>query len=183
MIRHRPSGSGHPYSVDTEQRCPAIPEAGSSAVLGVRASGTVTGVTAELVWQPDGGDAEPGVELVLERVATSSRGRTEDGGHLASAQARLARSVGGWQAGTPALRFGGTYRYRFTAEHEGGRVERTRWFSFRSAQWRPADAALAADGRSRVLPGSVSVLTDGERSLRIRFSLPLVDGEHVTGLG
>jgi alpha-glucosidase (family GH31 glycosyl hydrolase) len=183
MIRHRPSGSGHPYSVDTEQRHPVIPEAGSSAVLGVRASGTVSGVTAELVWQPDGGVAEPPVDLVLQRVATSSRGRTEDGGHLASAQARLARSVGGWQAGTPPLRFGGTYRYRFTAEHEGGRVERTRWFSFRSAEWRPADAALAADGRSRVLPGSVSVLTDGERSLRIRFSLPLTEGEHVTGLG
>ena len=28
MIRHRPSGSGHPYSVDTEQRSPVDPVAG-----------------------------------------------------------------------------------------------------------------------------------------------------------
>ncbi|RZI90975.1 MAG: hypothetical protein EOO67_10665, partial [Microbacterium sp.] len=34
MIRHRPSGSGHPYSVDTEQRWPVVPEAGSTAAVG-----------------------------------------------------------------------------------------------------------------------------------------------------
>ncbi|WP_223694040.1 glycoside hydrolase family 31 protein [Leifsonia poae] len=182
MIRHRPSGSGHPYSVDTEQRWPVLPEAASTAQLGVRASGTVTAVVCEFVWQADDG-AEQTESLALERVATSSRGRTEDGGHLASAQARLARAVGGWQVATPELRFGGRYRYRFTAAHEGGRTERTRWFEFRAAEWRAGDAALATAGASRVLPGSVSVLHDGVRALRIRFALPLRDGEHVTGFG
>ncbi|QJA00295.1 TIM-barrel domain-containing protein [Leifsonia sp. PS1209] len=193
MIRHRPSGSGHPYSIDTEQRSPVIPEAGSTAVLGVRASGMVDAVAVEFAWRPDAGlDADAGTPeslvLPLARVASSSRGRTEDGGHLASAQARLARAVGGWQVETPPLRFGGAYRYRFTATHTDGRSERTRWFSFRAAQWQPVDAgavatASGASGASRVVPGSVSVLHDGERATRIRFALPLADGEHVTGFG
>lgn len=28
MIRHKPFGSGHPYSIDTEQRSPVVPEVG-----------------------------------------------------------------------------------------------------------------------------------------------------------
>ena len=47
MIRHRPFGSGHPYSVDTEQRHPVDPVAGEPVTLGVRTSGAVDGVTLE----------------------------------------------------------------------------------------------------------------------------------------
>ena len=182
MIRHRPAGSGHPYSVDTEQRWPVVPEAGATATLGVRADATVDAVSVELVWRPDAGTAAA-QELPLERVATTSRGRVTDGGHLASAQARLARAVGGWQATTPELRTGGEYRYRFTATHEDGRVERTRWFAFRAAGGRAADDAVTGSGRSRVVSGSVSVLDDGVRIHRARFALPLAPGEHVTGFG
>ncbi|CAM5415547.1 glycoside hydrolase family 31 protein [Leifsonia shinshuensis] len=182
MIRHRPAGSGHPYSVDTEQRWPVVPEVGGTAALGVRADASVDAVTAELVWTPDGGSAES-VELTLERVATTSRGRVTDGGHLASAQARLARAVGGWQVTTPALRGGGAYRYRFTAHHEDGRLERTRWFEVRAAAWRPAPELVEAIGASRVVPGSVAALDDGTRVHRVRFALRLAAGEHVTGFG
>ncbi len=184
MIRHRPAGSGHPYSVDTEQRWPVVPEAGSSATLGVRADASVTAVTCTLVVRPDGG-GERSEELPLERVATTSRGRVTDGGHLASAQARLARAAGGWQVATPPLEAGADLRYRFTATHADGSTERTRWSEFRAAEWRPAEEAgtVAAEGASRVLPGSVSVLHDGRRAWRVRFSLPLAAGEHISGLG
>ncbi|GAA4169009.1 TIM-barrel domain-containing protein [Gryllotalpicola koreensis] len=183
MIRHRPAGSGHPYSVDTEQRWPVVPEAGATATLGVRADASVDHVTGELVWMPDSGAPAVSTPLVLERVATTSRGRVTDGGHLASAQARLARAAGGWRAITPALEAGGAYRYRFTAHHVGGRIERTRWFAFRAASWRPGEDVLTAVGRSRVLPGTVSVLDDGRRIHRLRFSLALAEGEHVSGFG
>ena len=183
MIRHRPAGSGHPYSVDTEQRWPVVPEAGSTASLGLRADAGVVAVTCTLEWRPDEGSDTPAetVELDLERVATTSRGRVTDGGHLASAAARLARSTGGWQTRTPELRYGGTYRYRFTAtrgDGDGGRTERTRWFEFRAAQWRPD-----TDAHPRVIPGTTEVLHDGHRAWRVRFALPLAQGEHVTGFG
>lgn len=184
MIRHRPAGSGHPYSVDTEQRWPVVPSAESTATLGIRADADVAAVTCTLEWRAD---AETGVtdtvELPLARVATTSRGRVTDGGHLASAASRLARAVGGWQATTPELRFGGTYRYRFHATHGDGRVERTRWFEFRAARWMPAPDSVVEHGRARVLPGSVEQLHDGVRAWRVRFALPLDEREHVTGFG
>ncbi|MBO1738074.1 TIM-barrel domain-containing protein [Leifsonia sp. TF02-11] len=183
MIRHRPSGSGHPYSVDTEQRWPVVPEAGGSATLGVRADASVDGVTVEFERTADGGGAAETVELPLERVATTSRGRVTDGGHLASAQARLARAVGGWQVTSPELTSGAEYRYRFTARHEDGRLERTRWFEFRAAVWRPAADAIVTSGDSRVVLGSVRVFDDGARIHRVRFSLRLAEGERVTGFG
>lgn len=182
MIRHRPAGSGHPYSVDTEQRWPVVPEVGSTAALGVRADASVTEVSVELVWKPEGGAAES-VTRPLERVATTSRGRVTDGGHLASAQARLARAAGGWQVVTPELRGGGEYRYRFSARHEDGRVERTRWFAFRAAGWRAAADAVVATGASRVVSETVEAFDDGERVHRVRFALPLRADEHVAGLG
>ena len=83
MIRHRPTGSGHPYSDDTEQRSPAHPVEGEPLRLGVRTTGEVAAVVAELVVD----DGEPRM-LPLAPVARSSRGQAVDGGHLASAQAR-----------------------------------------------------------------------------------------------
>jgi len=183
MIRHRPAGSGHPYSVDTEQRWPVVPVAGGTAVLGLRADAGVIAVTCTLEWHPDDGSASSTATLVLERVATSSRGRVTDGGHLASAAARQARAAGGWQATTPALRSGGRYRYRFEARHDDGRVERTRPFEFRAAEWMPAAAAVIEHGRGRVLSGSTHVLHDGVRAHRVRFALPLSAGERVAGFG
>ncbi len=178
MIRHKPFGSGHPYSVDTEQRSPVDPIAGQPLSLGVRTSGAITAVSLELI------DAHGASRLhELSPVVRSSRGQTQDGGHLASAQARLARRASGWQVRLDGLEPHGAYRYRFSATKKGGGFERTRWFDFRVAAWHSQDSALEAVGNSRVLPGSVSVLDDGERVLRIRFAFPLAEGEHVTGLG
>jgi alpha-glucosidase (family GH31 glycosyl hydrolase) len=187
MIRHRPSGSGHPYSVDTEQRWPVVPEAGGTAVLGVRADAAITAVSVELTFIPDEvGAVEPGgesLEFPLARVASTSRGRVTDGGHLASAASRLARSAGGWQVETPALRGDGTYHYRFTGTRADGTSERTRAFTFRAAAWQPAPDAVVETGPARIVPGSVELLHDGIRAWRVRFALPLAEGEHVTGFG
>jgi alpha-glucosidase (family GH31 glycosyl hydrolase) len=183
MIRHRPLGSGHPYSVDTEQRWPIDPVAGEALTLGIRATPDVVDVEAELiVVDADGGRAEQ--RLPLARVARTSRGQAIDGGHLASAQARLARASGGWAVTLDAPVAGSLIRYRMSGVGGDGRNQRTRWFETRTSSWQSAaDAVVETAGSSRVMPGSVSVLTDGERVRRVRFALPIAPGEHVTGFG
>ena len=176
MIRHRPFGSGHPYSVDTEQRWPIDPVEGEPVTLGVRTSSEVTAVVCELA--RDGGEPH---RHDLTPTVRQSRGQSTDGGHLASAQARLARVSGGWQLSLDSLRVGETYRYRFIGS--GQREQATRWFNFRVAGWRPAPSMVRTVGTDRVIPGSVSVLDDGQRISRVRFALPLSEAEHVTGLG
>lgn len=181
MIRHRPFGSGHPYSVDTEQRWPIDPVAGESLALGVRASAEIDAVRCELQVTSAGGAVREQV-LELKRVARSSRGQTVDGGHLASAQARLTRTAGGWQVTVEGLAAQDALRYRFVGTSTRG-DQKTRWFETRVAHWRGADSTLIeSEGRRRDL-GPISVLDNGERLLRIRFSLPLSPNEHVAGFG
>ncbi len=179
MIRHRPSGSGHPYSDDTEQRSPVQPVAGQTLRLGVRTSGDIDDVTLELHV-----DGEYARSVPLTRVARSSRGQAVDGGHLASAQARTARAAGGWQVELDAPAAHAVLRYRFAATGAEGRIQRTRWFETRVAGWRPARAgALAIEGSAVAVHDGVEVLDDGVRVHRVRFALPLKPGEHVTGFG
>lgn len=181
MIRHRPSGSGHPYSDDTEQRSPVLPEAGQPLRLGVRTSATVERVDLEF----QAGQDDETQTHHLEPVARSSRGQAVDGGHLASAAARDARRAGGWEIHLTAPEAHTELRYRFTASHADGKTERTRWFTTRVAQWRRAqDATVHLDGdETAIVPGTVEVFDDGDRIRRVRFALPLRDGEHVTGFG
>lgn len=183
MIRHRPFGSGHPYSEDTEQRRPVLPLAGKPLALGVRASAEIESVELELVVTDADGD-ESAEAIALGRVPRSSRGQLVDGGHLASAQARLARAAGGWAATIDAPAAGSRLRYRFTGRDAAGRAQRTRWFEVASASWRAApDELVRVLGRDRLMSGSVQLLADGERVHRVRFELPLEAGEHVTGFG
>lgn len=179
MIRHRPFGSGHPYSVDTEQRDPVDPVAGRPLTLGVRVTPEVDAVV--LQWD-DGGTV---IEHRLDRAQRRSRGQTVDGGHLASAQARLARAAGGFAVTIHDLEAGKEYRYRFVGgPAEAAASQSTRWFVVRVAAWRQAaDALVAADDAARLVPGSVSVLDDGARLRRVRFALALEPGEHVAGFG
>jgi alpha-glucosidase (family GH31 glycosyl hydrolase) len=179
MIRHRPSGSGHPYSVDTEQRDPVDPVAGSPLTLGVRVTPDVDQVT--LQW-----DDGTGVTThPLTRTQRRSRGQTVDGGHLASAQARLARGAGGFSVTLDGLAAGTHARYRFVGGPDSApESQRTRWFAVRVAGWRAAaDDTVAADQAVGLEPDSVEVLDDGERLLRVRFALTLADGEKVAGFG
>ncbi|MBA8815819.1 alpha-glucosidase (family GH31 glycosyl hydrolase) [Microbacterium halimionae] len=179
MIRHRPSGSGHPYSDDTEQRSPVQPVAGEPLRIGARTSSDVENVTLEL--RIDGGGVR---EVPLDRVARSSRGQAVDGGHLASAQARTARSTGGWEVVFDTPDAGSAIEYRLVAI-AADRPQATRWFRTRAAGWRPApNGALEVDGNAvEVDVDSIDVLDDGERIHRIRFAVPLQPSEHVSGFG
>ncbi|MBX3100174.1 MAG: hypothetical protein KF761_11415 [Salinibacterium sp.] len=159
MIRHRPFGSGHPYSVDTEQRHPVDPVAAEPLTLGVRTSGSIEGVTLEYTV-----DGEFHTDQ-LSPALRQSRGQTVDGGHLASAQARLARASSGWSITLASLAQGQRYRYRFVADT----MEKTRWFEFTVFGWEAR--------------GDRFVLTDGVSIARVRMPLPLKPGEHVTGFG
>ncbi|QNO37261.1 glycoside hydrolase family 31 [Protaetiibacter sp. SSC-01] len=177
MIRHRPFGSGHPYAVDTEQRSPVDPVAGEPLVLGVRTSAEVESVVLE--WERDGVAEAP---VALERVPRSSRGQVVDGGHLASAQARLARASGGWRVTLDDLVADERIRYRFTGDG-GGRAQSTRWFETTVARWTASGVGPAVDGVDRVVAGSVHRLVRGDETLRVRFALPLAPGERVVGFG
>jgi alpha-glucosidase (family GH31 glycosyl hydrolase) len=176
MIRHRPLGSGHPYSVDTEQRWPRDPVAGEPLTLGVRTSGDVGSVHVELV----GSETRT---IPLSLTVRSSRGQTQDGGHLASAQARLARTSGGWQVEIDGLVPHDTYRYRFTANSTSAKAHNTRWFTFRASAWRADARAVQSTGESRIVADSSTVLDDGVHVSRVRFALQLAPGERVTGFG
>lgn len=184
MIRHRPFGSGHPYSIDTEQRWPIDPVAGETVALGVRTSGEVDSVSCELVRSVNGTTTRE--SYALHPAVRSSRGQTIDGGHLASAQARLARSNGGWQLTLEDLVAGESLRYRFTASCTKGSTQNTRWFECAVFEWREAGdsgGALEVVGVSRIIPNSVRILVGDGRVRRVRFALPLSAHEHVTGLG
>ncbi|MDR2895204.1 MAG: glycoside hydrolase family 31, partial [Propionibacteriaceae bacterium] len=178
MIQHRPLGSGHPYAVDTEQRWPDPPLVGQALHLGVRTSGDIERVMVEVETSAGPSQTE------LTPVVRSSRGQSQDGGHLASAQAKQARRQGGWQTELTVVE-AGPIRYRFTALSADGRQQRTKWYSCRAASWRPApDSALAVDGSSqRLIPGTVEILDDGQRRHRLRFALALDPMEHVSGFG
>ena len=177
MIRHRPFGSGHPYSVDTDQRHPLDPVAGAPLTLGVRATPDVTAVSVEIETTDPDGVAHRWTES-LEPVVRRSRGETLDGGHLASAQARLARSSGGWAKTLTAPDACARVKYRFT----GGDAA-TRWFETRVSAWRDGADRVQVIGVDRIVPRSVTILTDGDRVRRVRFALALATGEHVTGFG
>lgn len=183
MIRHRPFGSGHPYSVDTEQRSSVDPVAGEPLTLGVRVTPDVDAVV--LQWD----DGAATTEVALERTQSRSRGQAVDGGHLASAQARLARAARGFAVTLPAgdarLTAGSAARYRFVGGPAAApSSQRTRWFEVRVAGWRAApDSAVEADSGAGLVHGSVEVLDDGERVRRVRFALALAPGEHVSGFG
>lgn len=164
MIRHRPFGSGHPYSVDTEQRYPVDPVAGEPVTLGVRTSSDVTDVALEFSI-----NGRPAQSAALAPTQRTSRGQAVDGGHLASAQARLARAASGWSIALDGLEAGDSWRYRFVST-----TGTTRWFEFRVSAWRPFELEGADDA---------TALDDGEAIHRVRFSLPLAPGEHVTGFG
>jgi alpha-glucosidase (family GH31 glycosyl hydrolase) len=171
VIRHRPYGSGHPYSVDTDQRWPIDPVAGEPLTLGVRSSAGVRQVHLECTR-----DGQEAMAVQLERVSRRSRGQELDGGHLASAQARLARASGGWSTTLDGLRAGETLRYRFVSD-DGS----TRWFETTVNAWTDGAPGLRQVGVPRA--HTPETLGDGTTTRRIRFALPLAPGERVAGFG
>ncbi|MFO7244577.1 MAG: glycoside hydrolase family 31 protein [Actinomycetes bacterium] len=182
-IRHVPLGSGHPYTHDTEQRSPVLPVTGESLRVGARVSGEVATVAVETSFTGADGTVIESVTHRAARVATSSRGQTVDGGHLASAQAKQARKAEGWEArlAVPAGATGLTYRIHATAPD--GTTASTKAFSTEVGTWMPADAEVVRASGPVGLVGDVSVLRTPSGLARVRFALPLAPGEHVVGFG
>lgn len=183
MIRHAPLGSGHPYTDDTDQRSPAIPVAGEELRIGARTSKGVDTVTLSLQQELDDGTIL-NADLSCGRVQPTGRGKAADSGHLAAAQEGRGASSNGWEGTLTLAPRAVVIRYRLTAV---GPVERrsTRLHTADVASWRPAPASTisVAGDAVAVVPGSVAVLATRSRIRRVRFALPLEQGEHVAGFG
>jgi 1,3-alpha-isomaltosidase len=175
MIRHRPSGRGHAYQLEPDQRVPASP---------------VAGAPIELRATTDGGAGAPMLELEIDerphQVSTEPFGiaGNEAGsgdGHLAaaaSAQGGGGRSA--WRAILPPQAAGTRLRYRFRS----ATGSRTRWHSVAVAGWQPDGGRLIISGPDDPLvPESVRWLIADAGPLRVRFALSLPAGSRVLGFG
>jgi len=184
MIRHSPLGSGHPYADDTDQRSPVLPVAGAPLRIGAKASADVETVTLQLTQTLADGSTDTR-EIACHRVVRNDRGQSVDGGHLASAQAKLARQAGGWQADVDVDPHAVSLTYRLTAS--GARVSRaTRVFAAEVATWLLVDPSVievVGGANARIVPGSATALCTATHLARVRFSLPLDHREHVAGFG
>lgn len=183
-VRHTPFGSGHPYVEDTEQRSPTLPIAGEAVRIGARATSDVVSVDVAWTLTSNDGTRVRGV-TAARQVPRSSRGQSVDGGHLASAQARKARSAGGWSATLQVPDGAVSLEYRLTAATPAGLTQRTRVFRTDVARWTAApDTAVTTTGAGpAIIPGSVRILATATRVARVRFSLPLAEAERVAGFG
>ena len=182
MIRHTPLGSGHPYSPDTDQRWPVLPVAGEPVRIGSRTSADVNDVTLHLTeTRADGSNTKR--EVACTPVVRSSRGQQVDGGHLASAQAKLARKSGGWETTVDTAADTVSLSYRLVAT-DGQNTQRTRTSSTEVAHWEAVpDSLISLDGPRGIVPRSARALRTATHVARVRFSLALADGEHVAGFG
>ncbi len=182
MIRHTPQGSGHPYAPDTDQRWPVLPVAGEPLRVGSRTSTDVSEVILHLTEVLADGSLVTR-ELRCSPVVRSSRGQQVDGGHLASAQAKLARASGGWETTIDVANDAVALSYRLSAS-DGTSTRHTRVSTTEVAHWSEAsDSLVAMQGRRSLVPGSVQSLVTATQIAKVRFSLALASGEHVAGFG
>lgn len=184
MIRHRPLGSEHPYATTFDQRVPARPSDGDAVWLWVRAAASVTAVECE--WEARSGGDRVEVARLSLAPRSGADGPVQDAGlegHLAAMQERGVSDRGAWGVDVGEVRAGVVYRYRFHASSTVGRSRSTRWFEMRVGRWSSMGGSLDVEGEQIVIPGSVEWWDDGTGPRRVRFALPLRDGEHVVGFG
>jgi alpha-glucosidase (family GH31 glycosyl hydrolase) len=183
VIRHRPFGSEHPYLITQDQRDPSRPLIGEQIRLGVLASAAVTHIRCE--WQVDGGSVELHLrrdEPEMKPPATGTSGDSST--HLAAAASRSGGSGTAWCTIAPGLEHGQRVRYRFHSVTADGRTATSKWFSVSAASWSTDSVGLLQiTGVDRLVPGSVTWLSDADQQLRVRFALRLDPEEHVIGFG
>lgn len=196
LLLHRPQGDGHPYHLGGEARVPDPVVAGEPVRLGVLAADSVTAVQVEICLMPESGrQEEPGPNVNRQEPGD---GHTRDAhprlidltrlpqsaapvgaeGHLALAQ-ESHHCGQGWTAHVVSPPR--PWRYRFVGGLPDGTATLTPWFQVTPARWR--DDAVGTLRCDRVVPGSVRWLVSDDGVHRVRFGLPLADGEHVIGLG
>jgi len=186
MIRHVPSGRGHPYLVEPDQRFPLRPLTSAGFTLGATTSADVRGVQVELE-QAGTLRTVPAVRS----VQAAPRERTDYGvvaprasdGHLADLvtpstdDGRVA-----WSLAHEPISAGDLVRYRFVSESDA-----TPWFQVIGCEWMREGGRLAIDAPAssaeRVVPESILWLGDGTETYGCRFAIRLDDGERVVGFG
>ncbi len=163
MIRHRPSGRGHPYLDDPDQRIPVDPVAGEP--IEVRATAPVA--AGPLVVELDDGRRLPAEPL--------------DG--AVEVARRPGRRRRAWTVRLAARPAGSRLRYAFVAA-DGSR---TRWFEVTIAGWRSTGGRLVVEPPSgpaaRAVPEGAEWLLADRGPLRARLNLRLEPGAHVIGFG
>jgi alpha-glucosidase (family GH31 glycosyl hydrolase) len=188
LIRHRPTGRGHPYLVEPDQRVPVRPSSGEPFELRATTAQGAPDVQVEVVVAGErqllqASRRGAAVPEVLGDYGVPAP-RVEEG-HLSDAVARLGERRGreSWSVVVPGLQEGQRAQYRFWSE---GR--KTRWFSVESTVWRNDGGELAVvadrdDLNGRIVANSVEWLAAGGRSYKLRFALKLEAGERVVGFG
>lgn len=186
MIRHHPSGRGHPYLIEPDQRFPLRPSTGAGFTVGATTSADVRGVQVEL---ERGGTLR--TVAATRSVQAAPRGRTGYGvvaprasdGHLADlATPSTDDGRVAWSLAHEPLSAGEPVRYRFVSESD-----ETPWFQVSGCAWTGEGGRLAIETPAacaeRVVPESILWLSDGTDTYACRFAIRLDDGERVVGFG
>jgi alpha-glucosidase (family GH31 glycosyl hydrolase) len=176
VIRHRPTGRGHAYQLEPDQRVPAWPVSDEPLELRVTVGPDDPPPTVEL--ETDGQRSVLGMEPLAH--GTTAPGVVD--GHLAAAATAMAgRRRRAWRAVLRPMAAGTRLRYRFASATGGGL---TRWFSVTVAGWRAESGRLAVEGdNARLLPDSAAWLVADSGPMRARFALKLEPGSRVIGFG
>jgi alpha-glucosidase (family GH31 glycosyl hydrolase) len=176
-LLHRPSGAGHPYRIDPDQRHPVVPIVGEPLELRVLATAGVDAVWVEL--EPTGSSL-PLVKVDVDELYP--RAETAEG-HLAAASGARPQ-LGGrqiWRVVLDAVtEHAGSLRYRFRwrSAWRGGV---TGWFDAWPGRWSTHGGDLVVG--DRLVDGSVEWLVTDRGAVRVRFALSLDPGDHVCGFG
>lgn len=185
MISHRPTGTGHPYRHDLDQRVPVHPLRGEEYEIRVLTDPAVT----ELCVAFDGGTRVPAERVDPATLALDfgpfAAPPAGAAGHLASA-ASAAPETGGRTAWVARVAASGDDAYTVVARTATGEQARTAAFPVRPLAWRSDGGTLEADdpdGVGVLDPDSVEWLTGSDGPRRVRFALRLAEGEHVVGFG
>jgi alpha-glucosidase (family GH31 glycosyl hydrolase) len=186
VIRHTPSGRGHPYLIDPDQRVPVRPVAGEPFELRAVVPDKVDAARVELTFGDYSdvvGARRRGAAVAEERTEYGRTASSGGDGHLTDTT-RLGVQEGwsSWSVEVPGQPAGTTVHYRIVAGEEG-----TETYAVTVCDWRPDGGALVVDApaavRDRLVDASVECLTDGAFRYRLRFALRLDPGERVVGFG
>jgi alpha-glucosidase (family GH31 glycosyl hydrolase) len=177
MIRHRPEGRGHAYLLEPDQRVPVQPVAGTPLELRATTGDGVSQLWVELV-RKDGAERVEAARVPRATPAPRPAGATTHLSVAADGSGRGTRPE--WKVVLDDLGANESLRYRFAAD-DGST---TRWYTTAAAAWTADGGALTVAPESdRLVPGSVSWLSDGSKTYRMRFALRLEPDVHVVGFG
>lgn len=173
VVRHTPSGSGHPYRIDPDQRHPVQLVGGEAFELRVLAPPATATVRVEI----DGGGPVEMRPVPVDELYRS--GNDAAGGHLAEASGARP-DVGDetiWRASLTAPA-DGVVRYRFVADGTAGE-----WFDAPVGTWRHNGGGRIDGAGERLVADATEWLVTDDGPVRSRFAFRLAEGDRVVGFG